>query len=438
MRDRLQHAEGRGLLGGGDVGDIGDRCSGYARRGQERLPLGRRSLTEAIRQERHERLAIAHAVGVRTEARVGERARAARGRRREREQAVVPAGDHQLAVARGEDLVRRHHREDRALPRRHRAVREIADEVVADVAERGLVERGVDERALAGPLAFEERRDDPERGPDPGAHVDQRRADADAGSPGLSRHADEAAGRLHERVVAGLVRERAGRGRTRRPSSTRAAGCARAAPPAPEPETVGEPRAEALQEDVGLLGEPEHRLRPRSSASETASERLPAFTDRNIALSPFQNGGPHARPSSPVSGRSTLTTSAPSAARISAQYGPAIDVVTSTTLTPASGRNGIGGSSPLCEDARVPTGSTSTRSPSGSRGAWWSYFVIFGVAVVDAFFPLVPSETVVVIGGTFAASGDLNLLLVILAGAAGAILGDNISFGIGHWSASEP
>ena len=63
--------------------------------------------------------------------------------------------------------------------------------------------------------------------------------------------------------------------------------------------------------------------------------------------------------------------------------------------------------------------------------SWWSYFVIFGVAVVDAFFPVVPSETTLVIGGTFAASGDLNLLLVILAGAAGAIVGDNISFFIG-------
>jgi len=64
-------------------------------------------------------------------------------------------------------------------------------------------------------------------------------------------------------------------------------------------------------------------------------------------------------------------------------------------------------------------------------GEWWSYLVIFGVALVDAFFPLVPSETVLVIGGSFAASGDLNLALVILAGAAGAILGDNISYGIG-------
>src|SRR3990170_5329413 len=66
-------------------------------------------------------------------------------------------------------------------------------------------------------------------------------------------------------------------------------------------------------------------------------------------------------------------------------------------------------------------------------GSSWSYFVIFMVAVIDAFFPLVPSETVLVIGGNLAASGDLNLLLVILAGAAGAILGDNISFGIGSW-----
>ena len=65
-------------------------------------------------------------------------------------------------------------------------------------------------------------------------------------------------------------------------------------------------------------------------------------------------------------------------------------------------------------------------------GAWWSYFVVFGVAAVDAFFPLVPSETTLVIGGTFASSGDLNLMLVILAGAAGAILGDNISFAIGN------
>jgi membrane-associated protein len=64
-------------------------------------------------------------------------------------------------------------------------------------------------------------------------------------------------------------------------------------------------------------------------------------------------------------------------------------------------------------------------------GEWWSYLVIFAIAVIDAFFPLVPSETLVVIGGNLAGSGDLEFLLVVLAGATGAIIGDNISYGIG-------
>ena len=64
-------------------------------------------------------------------------------------------------------------------------------------------------------------------------------------------------------------------------------------------------------------------------------------------------------------------------------------------------------------------------------GEWWAYPIIFAVAALDAFFPLVPSETLVIVGGNLASSGDLSLPLVILAGAAGAILGDNISFGIG-------
>jgi membrane-associated protein len=64
-------------------------------------------------------------------------------------------------------------------------------------------------------------------------------------------------------------------------------------------------------------------------------------------------------------------------------------------------------------------------------GAWWAYPLIFSVAAVDAFFPLVPSETVVVIGGNLSSSGGLSLPLVILVAAAGAILGDNISYGVG-------
>src|SRR5262249_13207747 len=64
-------------------------------------------------------------------------------------------------------------------------------------------------------------------------------------------------------------------------------------------------------------------------------------------------------------------------------------------------------------------------------GAWWSYFVIFGAAAVDAFFPLVPSETVVIIGGNLAAHGDMSLPLVIVAAATGALVGDNFCYFLG-------
>jgi len=81
----------------------------------------------------------------------------------------------------------------------------------------------------------------------------------------------------------------------------------------------------------------------------------------------------------------------------------------------------------------VPSWLDFNRITDWVSGEWWAYPVIFLVAVVDAFFPVVPSETVVVIGGNLASSGDMILPLVILSGAAGAIVGDNISFGIGSW-----
>lgn len=64
-------------------------------------------------------------------------------------------------------------------------------------------------------------------------------------------------------------------------------------------------------------------------------------------------------------------------------------------------------------------------------GEWWSYLVLFGVSMLDAFFPFVPSETVVITGGVVAASGDLSLPLVIVCAAGGAIVGDNISYWLG-------
>ena len=65
-------------------------------------------------------------------------------------------------------------------------------------------------------------------------------------------------------------------------------------------------------------------------------------------------------------------------------------------------------------------------------GSPWSYAFLFAVAALDVIVPLVPSETSVILGGVLASTGDLLLGGVILCAAAGAILGDNTSYGIGR------
>ena len=67
-------------------------------------------------------------------------------------------------------------------------------------------------------------------------------------------------------------------------------------------------------------------------------------------------------------------------------------------------------------------------------GSNWTYLVILSVAILDAFFPFVPSESIVIVAGTLAGAGDLNVFLVILAAWAGALIGDNISYGIGKFA----
>ncbi len=65
-------------------------------------------------------------------------------------------------------------------------------------------------------------------------------------------------------------------------------------------------------------------------------------------------------------------------------------------------------------------------------GSAWSYAIVFGVSALDAFFPLVPSETTVIAAGVLAANGDLRIELIIPAAAVGAICGDNVSFWVGR------
>lgn len=60
---------------------------------------------------------------------------------------------------------------------------------------------------------------------------------------------------------------------------------------------------------------------------------------------------------------------------------------------------------------------------------YWAVF--FGVMLENAGLP-VPGETILLIAGYFASTGNFHLSLVMLIAATGAVIGDNIGFGIGH------
>lgn len=64
----------------------------------------------------------------------------------------------------------------------------------------------------------------------------------------------------------------------------------------------------------------------------------------------------------------------------------------------------------------------------------WLLLVMFAVAAVDAVFPPMPSETVLVAGATAAAaSGEWTTVIgLCIAAALGAMLGDNLAYAIGR------
>jgi membrane protein DedA with SNARE-associated domain len=88
-------------------------------------------------------------------------------------------------------------------------------------------------------------------------------------------------------------------------------------------------------------------------------------------------------------------------------------------------------------------------------GEGWSYFtghleallfstmlaygyrtIFFGVMLENAGLP-VPGETILILGGYFAAKGHFHLGLVMLLAAFGAIIGDNIGFAVGRYFGRE-
>lgn len=68
----------------------------------------------------------------------------------------------------------------------------------------------------------------------------------------------------------------------------------------------------------------------------------------------------------------------------------------------------------------------------------WVYLAIFAVALLDAFLPIVPSETVVITAGVFAAAtGGPPVLVVLALAALGAFVGDHVSYQLGRRAGSR-
>lgn len=58
--------------------------------------------------------------------------------------------------------------------------------------------------------------------------------------------------------------------------------------------------------------------------------------------------------------------------------------------------------------------------------------LVLAVVAGDAVLPVLPGETMVIAAAVLAAQGHLDIVLVVIAAALGALLGDNAAYGLGH------
>lgn len=68
----------------------------------------------------------------------------------------------------------------------------------------------------------------------------------------------------------------------------------------------------------------------------------------------------------------------------------------------------------------------------GDRAAEYGYWAVLLIVAGDGVFPALPGETAIVAAAVLAATGSMNLPLVILAGAVGAMIGDSAAYWIGR------
>ena len=130
VAERLQYPERLRLGMPCRLADVVHRRHGHAR-GDERVEQLRRvALPRPLLQQREQRRAVRDPVRIREEADVGRELGHAEDTAERGEELVVAGDDHQLAVAGGEDLVRRDLRERAPLAAGHGPGAEIADELV--------------------------------------------------------------------------------------------------------------------------------------------------------------------------------------------------------------------------------------------------------------------------------------------------------------------
>jgi membrane protein DedA with SNARE-associated domain len=63
----------------------------------------------------------------------------------------------------------------------------------------------------------------------------------------------------------------------------------------------------------------------------------------------------------------------------------------------------------------------------------YGYLAVGGFVLLEDFGVPVPGETMLIAAAVFAGSGHMNIALVVLVAVAGAIIGDNIGFAVGHF-----
>ncbi|MEV6690069.1 DedA family protein [Micromonospora sp. NPDC051196] len=62
----------------------------------------------------------------------------------------------------------------------------------------------------------------------------------------------------------------------------------------------------------------------------------------------------------------------------------------------------------------------------------WAYLVLFGLLVLDAFVPVVPTQLLMITGGALTVYGGLNLPMAIAVGALGVFVGDLACYLLGR------